>query len=466
MKKFFAVLMALVLVLSMGVTVFAAGTGKITITNAVNGEDYTVYKMFDFVPSAADPSKGRYTAADKWDTFINGDGAAYLEIDADAATIKWVGENNDERKAELAKKAIAYAKANGIAGTTKTANGTTVEFENLDLGYYAIDTSLGTLCALTNTNSEYTLTEKNTTPNINKKIDDNGLVDANNVAIGDIVKYQSIVEAGKGTVNYVIHDKMSAGLTFDATSVVIVNDGYTLVKDKDYTLTTNCADGCTFEIDLNPNYEESLEEGDKLIITYSAELNEGATIGNTGNPNEIQLTYGNAQKTLWDTVITYTTKLTINKFETVEGQEIPLKGAGFTLYKDEVKDGNEVGTEIKGEDLTTFEWTGLEEGTYVLKETTVPVGYNPVKDITIVITCEEPKKVDATTDTAVWDETKKEITLTNTNGAFEGKVENKTGTLLPETGGIGTTIFYIVGITLMLGAAILLISKKKMAAKA
>lgn len=460
MKKFFAVLMALVLVLSMGVTAFAAGTGTITITNAVDKESYTVYKMFDFVP--VDDTKGRYTANEKWTTFINGEGAEYLEFDNTAGTIKFKGEETDERKAELAKKAVKYAQDNSVVGTTLTANGTTVEFTNLDLGYYAIDTSLGTLCALTTTNKDAQVTEKNTTPNIDKKIvEDTNLVDANNVAIGDEVKYQSVVTAGKGTVNYVIHDKMSAGLTFK-NDVVIKNGDYTLEANTDYTLTTNCEDGCTFEIDLTPEYEETLKENNQLVITYSATLNDGAVIGNTGNPNEIQLTYGNAQKTLWDTVITYTTKLTINKFETVDGKEIPLKGAGFTLYKD----GEAIGTEIKGKNLTTFVWTGLEEGTYVLKETTVPVGYNPVKDITIVITCEEPEKVNATTDTAVWDETKKEITLTNTNGAFEGKVENKTGTLLPETGGIGTTIFYIVGITLMLGAAILLISKKKMAAKA
>lgn len=463
MKKFFAVLMALVLVLSMGTVALAAGTGSIKITNAVAGEDYTIYKMFDFEPLAGDATKGRYTVADaKWTAFVDGDASAYLEFDADAGTIVWVGDDTDVRKAELAKKAVAYAKANTIAGQTLEATDTTVEFTGLDLGYYAVDTSLGALCALTNTNSTETLIEKNGQPTVEKKINDGGLVDANNAAIGDTVNYQATITAGKGTVNYVLHDTMSAGLTFNAGSVVVMNGTDVLDEGVDYTLITSCTDGCTFEIDLSDAYEKTLVENDKIVVTYTATLNTNAVVGNTGNPNTITLTYGNKQETTEDTVITYTTELVIDK---VDGEGNALEGAGFTLYKDSVADDNKVGTELKTG--SKFTWTGLEEGKYILVETTVPAGYNKAANIEFTITCTEPTEVTSDTDEAAWESDNAAIVLnTEKAGTFKGEVENKTGSLLPETGGIGTTIFYIVGLVLMLGAAILLITKKRMTAKA
>lgn len=460
MKKFFAVLMALVLVLSMGTVALAAGTGSITITNAVAGEDYTIYKMFDFEPLAGDATKGRYTAVAAWEDFLAGN--EYLELDTDAGTIKWKGEETDVGKAELAKAAVAYAKAKGISGTKITAAGTTVEFTGLDLGYYAVDTSLGAICSLTNTNSTVTVIEKNGQPTVEKKILEDGKpVDANNVAIGDTVNYQATITAGKGTVNYVLHDTMSAGLTFNASSVVVKKGEATLTAGTDYTLITDCEDDCTFEIDLSSAYEETLKEGDKIVVTYTATLDTDAVVGNTGNPNTITLTYGNKQETEEDVVITYTTELVIDK---IDGDtKLPLEGAGFTLYKDSVADENKIGGELKTG--SKFTWTGLEEGKYILVETTVPAGYNGVKNIEFTITCTEPTKVNSADDEATWASNKAEINLVE-DGTFYGKVENKTGSLLPETGGIGTTIFYVVGLALMLGAAILLITKKRMTAKA
>lgn len=467
MKKFFAVLMALVLVLSMGTVALAAGTGSITITNAVAGEDYTIYKMFDFEPLAGDATKGRYTAVAAWEDFLAGN--EYLELDTDAGTIKWKGEETDVRKAELAKAAVAYAKAKGISGTKITAAGTTVEFTGLDLGYYAVDTSLGAICSLTNTNSTVTVIEKNGQPTVEKKILEDGKpVDANNVAIGDTVNYQATITAGKGTVNYVLHDTMSKGLTFDAGSVVVKKGEATLTAGTDYTLITDCEDDCTFEIDLSSAYEETLKEGDKIVVTYTATLDTDAVVGNTGNPNTITLTYGNKQETEEDVVITYTTELVIDKFETVGGKKVPLAGAGFTLYKKNAEGTYEVVKVIAADDKTTqFVWTGLSEGEYKLSETTTPAGYNTIKDIEFTITCTEPKTVAAATDEATWASDNAAIVLNDEKaGTFKGEVENKTGSLLPETGGIGTTIFYVVGLALMLGAAILLITKKRMTAKA
>ncbi len=460
MKKLFAVLVALTLVLSMGTMAFAAD-GSITISNAISGEEYKIYKMLDFAPSNEDGDKGVYTIAEGWkDFFAAAPATDYFTVTeyADKTTVS-IKEGVTAVDQTIAQAAVAYA-AGKTATKTAIADGTTVKFEGLDLGYYAIDTSIGTLCALTNTNSDETVYEKNTEPKIDKKIVETaGLVDANNVAIGDKVDYQSVVTAGKGTVNYVVHDTFSSGLTFDDESVVVTYKGEALVagENNDYVLTTACDDGCTFEIDFSDAFEATLKESDEIIITYSATLNDGAVIGSTGNPNEIHLTYGNAQTTTKDTVITYTTKLTIDK---TDAQGIALPGAGFTLYKDEVKDANKVGAEITG--VTTFEWKGLEEGKYILVETTVPDGYNKAKDIEFVIECTEPEVVASATDTAVWSTESNDITAENAS-VFKGTVVNNTGALLPETGGIGTTIFYVVGGLLMVAAFVLLVSKKRMA---
>ena len=478
MKKFFAVLVALVLVLSMGTVALAADEttpkGTITINNAVKGESYTIYKMFKYEPLAGDTTKGRYIAEDaKWTAFVNNEAKDYLAFDEDAGTIKWVGTLDDEGNPDaeavsaLAKAAVAYAKANDIAGTTKEANSTTVTFDNLALGYYAVDTSLGTICALTTTKTDATVEEKNGQPTVIKKILEDGTpVDANNVAIGDTVNYQATITAGKGTVNYVLHDTMSAGLTFDAGSVVVKKGEATLNAGTDYTLSTPGSCGCTFEIDLSSAYEETLKEGDKIVVTYSATLDSDAVVGNTGNPNEIVLKYGDAQETTKDTVITYTTKLVIDKFEIVEGENVPLKGAGFTLYKKNAENAYEVVGEIAAGETTEFVWTGLSEGDYKLSETTTPAGYNTIKDIEFTITCTEPTEVTSATDVAAWESSKPTEIILQDDGTFKGEIENKTGSLLPETGGIGTTIFYVVGLALMLGAAILLITKKRMTAKA
>ena len=157
MKKLFAVLLALTLVLSMVTIALATDgatvtqTGTITISNALEGATYNIYKMLDFAPVEGSATQGRYTVVAGWEDFLTGAGAAYLKANAETGTIEWNGEETDARKAELAKAAIAYAKEKSIAATatkSATADGA-VTFEGVALGYYAIDPSLGTVCGLT-----------------------------------------------------------------------------------------------------------------------------------------------------------------------------------------------------------------------------------------------------------------------------------------------------------------------------
>ncbi len=481
MKKLFAVLMALTLVLSMGTIALAAGTGTITIDNALSGAKYNIYKILDFAPVEGSATQGRYTVVTEWADFLAGAGAAYLKANAETGTIEWNGEETDARKAELAKAAVAYAKEKGIAATaTKTAaNDGDVTFTDVPLGYYAIDTSLGTICALTNVDNTFNAHEKNEKPDIDKFVQedseianaDEGWGKVNDADIDQVVNYKSTITVGVGATNYVMHDTMEAGLTFNADSVVVKLADGTVVDAANYTVTVSPADGHTFDVAFDNDFIAGLAKGTQFTVYYSATLNENAKIVVDGNDNTVYLSYG--EDSTWETAehktTTYTWKMDVLKY-TMDGEnKVSLAGAKFQLLD---KDGNAIKfTEVAGAavptykvdaegtvtEITTdangkFEFVGLDEGSYKLRETEAPAGYNKLAaDIDVIIT----STYDEAALTATYE--------INEEAPATIEVENKTGSLLPETGGIGTTIFYIVGIVMMLGAGIILISKKRMA---
>lgn len=485
MKKLFAVLLALTLVLSMGTIALAADTGTITINNALEGATYHIYKMLNFEPSNAAGDKGVYTIVDGWEDFF----AA-----APATDYFTVTDNNGKvtvaLKAEdtvvdqtLAKAAIAYAenkKPTAINPTaTKTASGDnvdpekgeTVTFTDLALGYYAIDTSLGTMCALTRATSEFNAYEKNEKPDIDKFVQedkDNSWGKVNDADIDQKVNYKSTITVGVGATNYVMHDTMEAGLTFNNDVTVEASDGST----PDFEVKTGLTDGCTFEVVFDNDYIAGLAKGTTLTVYYSATLNENAKIEyNGGNINEVYLSYGEDSR--WETAkhetSTYTWKMDVEKYTMDGDDKILLAGAEFQLLD---KDGNAIKfTEVAGEAVPTykvdaegtvtniitkengkFEIIGLDEGSYALHEVNAPAGYNKLtEDLDVVITSEHKDE-----------ELKATYEINDADPATIG-VLNNTGSLLPETGGIGTTIFYVVGGILMLAALVLLVSKKRMA---
>ena len=484
MKKLFAVLLAITLVLSMGTIALAADTGKITITNAVDGAKYEIYKMLGFAPSNAEGTKGIYTIETGWDNFFSTAPATDYFVVTENAGQKTVvlKEGVTEVDQTLAKAAIAYAEENSIAATkTEPATGTSVEFTGLALGYYAIDTSLGTLCALTNTNSDFTAVEKNEKPGIDKYVQedsemanaDEGWGKVNDADIDQKVNYKSTVTVGLGATNYVMHDTMEAGLTFNNDVVVKLADG-TVVDAANYTVVYPATDGHTFDVKFNNDFIAGLAQGTKFTVYYSATLNEKANIVTDGNDNTVYLSYG--EDSTWETAehktTTYTWKMDVLKYTMDGTNKVSLAGAKFQLLD---KDGNAIKfTQVAGAavptykvdaegtvtEITTdkngkFEFVGLDEGTYQLHETEAPEGYNKLAaDIEVVIT--------STYDEAALTATYK----INSADPATIEVENKTGGLLPETGGIGTTIFYVIGGLLMVAAAVLLISKKRMAATA
>ncbi len=482
MKKLFAVLVALTLVLSMGTLAFAAGNGKITITNAVDEAEYKIYKMLDFAPSNTAGDKGIYTIVNGWAGFFAAAPATnYFTVTTNAGqTTVTLKDGVTEVDQTLAKAAIAYAEANSIAATkTAEASGETVEFKDLDLGYYAIDTSLGTLCALTNTNSDFTATEKNEKPDIDKYVQedsemanaDEGWGKVNDADIDQVVNYKSTITVGVGATNYVMHDTMEAGLTFNNDVVVKLADG-TVVDKANYTVTVSPSDGHTFDVAFANTFIEGLAKGTQFTVYYSATLNENANIVTDGNDNTVKLSYGEDSK--WETAehktTTYTWKMDVLKYTMDGTSKVNLAGAKFQLL-------DKTGNAIKFTDVTTtggvptyrvdadgtvdtittdangkFELVGLDEGTYKLHETEAPAGYNKLAaDLDVIITS-----------------TYNEAGLTASykiNNADPATIEvlNKTGGLLPETGGIGTTIFYTLGGILMLAAFVLLVVKKRMA---
>ena len=470
MKKTMSVLLALVLLLALSVPAMAIGGGTITIDNAVVGQTYTIYRILDLESYNAETGAYSYKAAEGWDAFVKAN-SAYFDVDAQGY-VTWKAATDDATVAEFAKLAQKYAVDNSIGNQgSEKAETTTVTFENLDLGYYLVDSTLGTLCSLDTTNPTVTIKEKNAEPTNVKTVeeDSTGAYGSTNDAdIGQTVNFKSTITAQAGAENYVFHDKMSEGLTYiEVTGVTLKG---VEVAESDYTIRTSgeVTDGCTFEVVFTQAFCDTLKAGDKIVISYTATVNEKAVVGGNGNPNESKLSYGDSSSatpttTPPSTTTTYTWKIDVLKYTMKGDEEVKLADAVFTLSRDEkgtdlinlvkVKDNvyrvaknNEEGaiTQITTDATGAFTIEGLDSDTYYLTEITQPAGYNKLAaPIKVVI------------------DDKGNVTY---NGEYTGtvKVENKSGAELPSTGGIGTTVFYVVGGLMVLIAIVLLVTRKKM----
>lgn len=464
-KRIASVLLALVMALSLITTAFAAGeTGSITINNAVVGQTYTIYQILDLESYNKDSGAYAYKATADWSAFINSGAikGTYVNVDAQGY-VTWV---KDADVAAFAKLAQEYVAKNSIGNQgTKKANSTTVEFTNLDLGYYLVDSTLGTICSLDTTNPSVIIKEKNSQPTVDKQVQENSngtWGDTNDANIGDTVNFKTTINVVDGQPkNYVLHDKMSNGLTFDAGSVEVKIGDRTLTLGSDYTLIANPKDGCTFEIEFKENV---LKPNDVVIVTYSATLNEKAVIYPEPNTNETKLVYGEGSETTWDETKTFTYQFDLVKTKT---DNTVLNGAEFKLY-DAKTEGNEIALIDEGNGVyrvaTAAEKAaegfvsatikagkvtikGLDSGTYYLEETKAPAGYNVLAE-----------RVEVKIDHA-------NLTATVEGGTYVSggvQVINQTGAELPSTGGIGTTIFYVVGGLLVVAAGVLLVTRKRM----
>lgn len=478
-KKIAAIMFAFMMVVSMSTNVSAEGTnnGTITINNAVDGQTYTIYKLLDLESYTPDPGTETgiysYKPNKDWNNFIDtakdSANTKYFEINENGYAT-WNGATTDSRKAEFAQKALVYAKnaANGISNNGSTqATGTTVSFSGLSLGYYLVESNVGALCSLDTTRPNVTIQEKNGVPSVEKKILETNNTDTSNYAnIGDVVKYQTIITAQKGAQSYVLHDTMEKGLTFNKdVKVKVSGQESNLSLTTDYEVVDNPGDGCTFDIEFKDTFLKTINEETKIEVTYSATLNADAEI-QSGNNNTTYLTYGNDNKTNPSETTTMTYEIKVLKYtKTINN---PLADAKFSLY-DAEKNGNiyklvkktdttnyrlaiaeEAGiTEITTTESGEFSIQGLKPGTYWLEETAAPKGYNKLaKRIKIEINDHGSYTIDGKTQDGGL-------------GYTRVDVENKSGTLLPHTGGAGTTMIYLVGALLVLGSGVVLASKRR-----
>lgn len=462
-KKLFAALLAAALVLAMAVPAFAvtnATKGSITISNTVKDETYTIYRMFKLDSYNAESNTYSYTVESDWEGFFKtGAGGNYITLDGqNHPTWTAADENDSTTVAAFAKAALAWAKQKGIQSAgTQEGNGSSITFSNLDLGYYLVDSSLGALCGLNTTNPDATIKEKNEKPEIKKEVQTSAgdWGSENNAKIGDTVEYKVEIKVADGAQKYTVTDTMSKGLTFNNSSLkVTANDAVTT----DYTLTST-TNG--FTLVLPETYVSTLTKGTTIIVTYNATLNKDAVIDGDGNTNEVTLSYGNHQNTVPSKVTTKSYQFDLVKVDgttnkLLDGAEFELADGNTKLSFVKDDDGNYRVAMTGEKDATTtitvkggkVNIYGLAGKAYTLTEIKAPDGYNKL------VTSETVNLADGSkTHATIMDSVYKD------GGVV---IENHAGTVLPSTGGMGTTLFYVIGGGLMVAAVVLLVTKKRM----
>lgn len=502
MKKLMAALLAVAMVCAMAIPAFADGssstsTAPVTtlyrITAPATTHIYEIYQIFtgDYSTDAAGTAK---LANIKWGA--NGTGTAGEAV---GQTIldelsKVSSSASDKAKLDVIEKYVTLT-----SPVETITNGGTADVVG---GYYLIKDKDGSLSGsepyttyLVSVVGNVTINPKSSAvPEFKKKLkdtnDSTGDVsdwqDSADYDIGDDIPFrlQGTVPADYDSYSkyyYAFHDKEEKGLTFDPSTVKVYlgDENGKIIPDTDYKVLTK-KDGttsdndCTFEIVFDDLKKVTGVTANSIItVTYKSQLNENAVLGAHGNVNKAKLEYSNNPRgdgkgeTPWDNVIVFTYKVVVNKIDQAGD---PLEGAQFTLTK-KTKNGTDV---VKTMDvnttLTQFTLSGLDDGEYTLTETVTPAHYNTISPITFTVTADH--KIDwdsiSTRDNVLTslsgNKVIGEITfdVDKTAGSLSTNVVNKIGTTLPGTGGIGTTIFYVIGGGLMVAAAILLITKKRM----
>lgn len=481
MNRILALALALLMVLGLATTAYADDPAySITVTNGKNGETYTAYKMLDLVvDNPTNPTAFRYTVNSAWTEFANTDEfKAAFNVDTQDYVTKKDGVTDEAEwsatgvMSKLAEAAAKYVKDNTVTAAdseTAAADGE-VTLTLTDAGYYVVTSTLGSR-AMVDTfpgQANVEITEKNDTDTIDKKVeeDSNGTFGTENDAqIGDTVNFKSVATIAARSINVKIHDTMEAGLTLKDNSIKIYTDAALeneLTADY-YEVLETPDNGDTFTIRIEDSFAATASETQTLYVVYSAILNNAAIAKDDDDnvvidaqTNKIKLTYGNSQSM---EATTTTTTHNFSVFKHAKDSTDNLAGAIFSLKKNGavVKlvmiDANNyrvaTAEEIAVEGTTTDTFTTVASGDiviwgvdsdtdYTLEETKAPDGYNKL----------------TTEKTVTWDEDGAETVI---------DVENNAGSVLPSTGGIGTTLFYVIGGLLVAAAVVLLIAKKRMA---
>ena len=466
MRRLFTVLLALALTLALAVPAFAADpTGSITITNPQGNHTYTAYKIFDVTYSGDNHSYTISNTDPAYDTV-----KAYADKAANGLTLTAVA---DTGKYNVSVDAASFSAAsfaqylnknvNSLGdgtGFTATTDGKTVMASGLDLGYYFVSGTSGTVCELA-TAKDIQIHDKNEVPEIEKTVDD---VDGT-VEVGQKLTYTITgkVPSTKGYTEftYEVKDTMTEGLTFN-------KDVKVTIGDKDVTSAakiTNNKDGFVASVDMK-NYQDYIDK--PVVITYTATVNEKA-IQRNEETNTAELKYSNdpANKDSFGKSSTkvdvFSFNIVINKY--ANGDESKkLEGAKFVLKNNENKyyqcdtatktvswvDAKAEAAPVITNDHGVARFDGLQAGTYYLEETAAPAGYNQLtKDITIVL-----DKSSATING--------EASTLGTGLSLTAGVANSTGAMLPETGGTGIVILVTLGALAVICSGVFLVTNKRM----
>lgn len=486
-KKAMSVLVSLLMIFTFALPAFADSSATTyTITAPATEHQYEIYQIF-----TGDLSEGILSNV-KWGE--NGTGAKGEAVDA--AIIKALTDVNTKSDREKLDVVEQYAKLDSTSSPVATiTNGQTYRAA---AGYYLIKDKDNTVSG-TDTYTTYivkvvgdvTITPKSDAPSFEKKVKDtndttgvtSGWQDSADYDIGDAVPFKlegtvSSKYADYKTYYFAFHDQAETGLTFNKDSVKVYVDGNEITSG--YSVESSPADGDTFDVVFaNLKTIADVQAGSKITVEYTATLNDKAALGSQGNVNKAKLEFSNnpneeqdgskkpeTGETPWDNVIVFTYQVVVNK---VKANGDALSGAEFTLEKVLNDNSKKTVAVVKNTEGTTFTFKGLDDGKYILTETKTPATYNTIEPIEFTVTAEH---------NVAWNtEARTDILTSLTGNAASGtatftadldkselttNVVNQSGATLPGTGGIGTTIFYVIGGLLMAAAAVLLITKKRM----
>ena len=455
-KKILALALTAIMVLGMSTMAFAAGTGTITITVPTEEQaptvatTYEIYKVFDADGNGTAISyklvNGKTTAPDGFSvdaagnvTYAGAEGATELTADDIAAIAEYVADDDP------------------VATVTAAVGETSVVAENLPNGYYYITTTTGSVVTIDSTNPDAEVIDKNVIPSVVKSAGTQ--YDAASLAaiaaVGTDQSYTAVINAGKGAKNVVFKDEMT-NQTYNGDAKVYVGGTEVAAGNTTFSISGAAGDS-SFTIKFVDSYIAGLEAGTEITVKYSGKITSDALSTNPAT-NKATLTSGEGNESESEEVEVYNAKISIIK---QDDKEVPLAGAGFVLknsedkyYKlvaasndapahiewvDSIDDADE---HVSGDDGNVPAFTGLADGEYTWVEKTTPAGYKTA-------VADTPFSIEAGVYTAE-------------NLEQSAIVPNTPGSELPSTGGIGTTIFYVLGSILVIGAGVLLVTKRRM----
>lgn len=546
MKRIMALLICFVMVMGMTVTAFAANDTTYSVTIEKDSSDnashtYEAYQIFK-----GDLSKDGKLSNITWGSSIDTDNLSGLVTKinelasvslttsssasdfADAMTKITDKSENANELAIAIKEALKSSGAGAVESSGNVISGLTA-------GYYLIKDKDDSLNKANGAYTRYilrvvktiTVNEKASVPSVVKKVKDVNDSDGTNsnwqdsadYDIGDEVPFQLTATTASTVSDYktyhvTFEDTQSAGLEKPTSfKITVLDQELTLSADNSSATKTTSngtvikadiieADsGYTFAIkvtltDKDGNKINSDANSQQIEVTYNSVLKSSAKIGAEGNPNEVYLRYSNNPnvtddskegKTPTDKVIVFTYEAIVNK---VDGENQPLTGAEFTLYKKAssaisktTKTGADIIAELTSKDSSIdtsaldkdanyivktmfvdvsngakFTLKGIDDGEYVLVETKIPEGYNAFVSKAFKITATHDVESD-NPELKTLEVSGGLFTADKNAGTLTSTIENKAGSTLPSTGGIGTRIFYIIGGILMAAAAVVLITK-------